>query len=158
MKLRQKVTQSGYSFDAEVTADYGDSQHRFSLNCQADENGNISFSVLEPESIAGIAGTVSHAGGRLTFDGKAVAFQLLAEGQLSPVCGPWIMVKALRGGYMSSCCEEDDLFHLSIDDSYEAQSMGVEVWFDEDGCIAYAEIYWQGRMLLSLKIENFIYV
>ena len=146
------------AFDAEITADYGDTQLSFVLHTQVDKDGNVVFSVLEPQSIAGITGTVSQSGGKLTFDDKAVAFHLLAEGQLSPICGPWIMVKALRGGYLSSCCAEEDLFHLSVDDSYEAESMGVEVWFDENGCIAYAEVYWQGRMLLSMKVENFVYV
>lgn len=158
MELRQKVTDSGCRFDTRITADYGDIQHPFSLRCQTDSEGNLTFSVLEPESIAGITGTISKSEGKLTFDDKAVVFKLLAEGQLSPVSGPWVMVKALRGGYLRSCCKEDDLFHLSIDESFEAQSMGLEIWFEESGYITYAEIFWQGRMLLSMDIENFVYV
>lgn len=158
MELRQNLIQSGCSFDAEITADYGDVQHQFSLHCQSDQQGDLNFSVLEPESIADITGIISASEGKLTFDDKAVAFTLMAEGQLSPVSGPWIMVKALRGGYLSSCCLEDDLYHLSIDDSHEAQSLGLEVWFNEDRQITYAEIYWKGRMLLSMEIENFVYV
>lgn len=158
MELRQKVTDGGCGFDTRITADYGDVQHQFSLHCVADSEGILSFTVLEPQSIAGITGIISGSEGKLTFEDHAVAFELLAEGQLSPVCGPWIMVNALRGGYLRSCCKEDDLFHLSIDESFEAQSMGLEVWFTEGQSIAKAEIYWQGRMLLSMDIENFVYV
>lgn len=158
MALRQKISTSGCSFDAEITADYGDTQHRFSLKCQADSEDNLNFSVLQPESIAGITGIVSSSQGKLTFDDQMVAFELLSDGQLSPVSAPWIMMKALRGGYLRNCCTEEELFHLSIDDSYEADSLGLELWFDEDNCVTHAEIYWQGRMLLSMKIENFIYV
>lgn len=158
MELRQHLLKSGCSFDAEITADYGDVRHQFLLRCQVDQEGNLTFAVCAPESIAGISGILSSSEGKLTFDDKALAFELLAEGQLSPVSGPWIMLKALRGGYLSSCGREDGLYHLSVDDSYEADSLGLEVWFTEDGCIRYAEIYWQGRMLLSMEIENFIYV
>ena len=146
------------SFDAAITADYGDAIHTFKLSCEGKSDGTLTFAVVEPESIAGITGVFSGGEGKLTFDDKAVAFTLMAEGQLSPVSGPWVMVKALQGGYLSSCCPESDFYHLSIDDSYEAQSLGLEVWFNEDRQITYAEIYWKGRMLLSMEIENFVYV
>ena len=158
MALRQRITESGCTFDAVITADYGDTQQSFSLQCQADTDGSLTFSVLQPTSIVGITGTISQSEGKLTFDDKAVAFPLLAEGQLSPVSGPWIMLKALRGGYLSSCCEENGLFRLSIDDSYAEVSMGLEIWFDENSCVTYCEVYWQGRMLLSMNVENFEYV
>ena len=158
MDLRQRLMKNECNFDAEITADHGDIQHSFSLQCQAGTDGSVAFSVLAPESIEGVTGNLSKSEGKLTFDDKAVAFQLLAEGQLSPVSAPWIMMKALTGGYLSCCAMEDDLFHLSIDDSYESDTMRLEIWFDENDCITYAEIYWQGRMLLSMHIENFTYV
>ena len=158
MDLREKMTKSRCSFDSKITADYGNTQQNFSMYCQTDAEGNLIFSVVEPESIAGISGIISESGAKLTFDGKAVAFPLLAEGQLSPISGPWLLIKALRGGYLSSCCMEDNLYHLSIDDSYEAQSMRLEIWFDDDGSVTYAEIFWKDRMLLSMNIEKFAYV
>ena len=158
MDLREKMNENICSFESHITADYGNTQQSFSMNCQTDADGNVIFSVVEPESIAGISGVISESGGKLTFDGKAVAVPLLAEGQLSPVSGPWLLIKALRGGYLSSCCMEGDRYHLSIDDSYEAQSMRLELWFDGDGCVTYAEIFWKDRMLLSMNIEKFTYV
>lgn len=158
MALRQTLNEQGCSFDAEVKADYGDIQRSFRLHCAADPEGNVDFSVLQPESIAGITGTISPAEGKLTFDDHAVAFELMAGGQLSPVSGPWVMLRTLRGGYLSSSSDEDGLYHISIDDSYEAQTLRLEVWVDEQNCITYCEIYWQGRRLLSMNVENFTYV
>lgn len=158
MALRQKLQGQGCSFDTEITADYGDIQRTFKLRCTAESNGRLDFSVLQPESISGISGIISQSEGKLTFDDKAVAFELMAEGQLSPISAPWIMLKTLVGGYLSSCCQEDEMYHISIDDSYEADSLRLEVWVDALDRITYCEIYWQGRRLLSMNVENFTYV
>ena len=97
MALRAKLLASqGVRFDAEITADYGDSTYTFSMTCSSDNQGNVSFAVVQPESIAGISGTVSAEGGKLTFDDKILAFDILADGLISPVSGPWVMMETLR--------------------------------------------------------------
>ena len=54
--LRSKLlSASGCSFDAVITADYGDITYTFSLNCQGDDQGNLLFSVTAPQTIAGIS-------------------------------------------------------------------------------------------------------
>ena len=66
MQLRQKMLSSaGCSFDATVTADYGDEIYEFTLSCQADERGDLGFTVISPDSISGVTGTVSGTGGKL---------------------------------------------------------------------------------------------
>jgi len=63
MALRAKLlAAAGCSFDAVVTADYGDISYTFTMNCNVDDQGNLRFSVLEPETIAGISGVVSATG------------------------------------------------------------------------------------------------
>ena len=47
------------SFDAAITADYGDELHNFAMHCIGDNDGNLEFTVSEPESIAGITGVIS---------------------------------------------------------------------------------------------------
>ena len=86
MSLRQRVLKADHlQFQAEITADYGDTLSVFTLDCQASSQGDVTFQVLAPESIAGIAGTIQAGKGALTFDGTALFFPLLADGQLSPV-------------------------------------------------------------------------
>ena len=41
LMLREKLQNGSCAFTAKVTADYGDKAHVFSLQCQADEKGNI---------------------------------------------------------------------------------------------------------------------
>ena len=145
----------GCSFTAQVTADYGDELQEFTMECRGDERGGISFTVISPETIAGICGTLSEAGGALTFDDTALQFPLMAEDSLSPVSAPWIFLKTLRSGYIVSACREDDLLHLSIDDSFDDDALRLDIWLDRQHLPAQADILYDGRRILSLCVANF---
>ncbi|MFR3326027.1 MAG: hypothetical protein ACLTR8_16550 [Oscillospiraceae bacterium] len=58
--------------------------YTFSMDCQCDSQGNLTFAVTAPETITGITGKVSDAGGKLTFDDTALQFDLMAEEQVTP--------------------------------------------------------------------------
>jgi hypothetical protein len=158
MTMRQQLQSSGCSFDCTVTADYGEVIHSFSMRCSVDQKGTLIFAVLSPESISGITGQISQSKGKLTFDDKALAFDLLADGQLSPVSAPWVLIHTLRGGYLSSCAEIEGGMILSIDDSYDKDPLRLDIRMDEDGKPETAEILWQGRRILSMEVENFEFV
>ena len=144
-----------YSFDAVITADYGDEVNTFGMHCQGDNDGNLEFTVTEPETIAGITGSISQGEGKLTFDDQAVAFPLLADGQVTPISGPWILMKTLMGGYLTACNEEEGLFHLMINDSYADDALELEIWLDEAIHPIQAEIGYEGRRIVTMEIENF---
>lgn len=156
MALRAKVlTAAGCSFDAEITANYADRVYTFLMHCQCDEKGKVDFTVLEPETIAGVTGSVSDEGGKLTFDDQALAFDLMADGQVSPVSAGWLMMKALRGGYVRSCGVKGDKISLQIADSYADDALQLEILLDENDLPEYAEILYKDRRFLSLHIRNF---
>lgn len=156
MTLRAEMIAKAVTFDAEITADYGDQSYTFSMNCVADTQGNLTFTVTEPETLSGITGTVSATGGKLTFDDMALAFDLMADGQISPVSAPWVLVKTLRSGYLTSCNVEGELLRVAIDDSYEEDSLHLDIWLDGNNEPKSAEIYWQGRRLLTVTVSNFM--
>ena len=143
-------------FEAEVTADYGDSLNQFRVSCQSDSNGKTAFEIREPETIAGIKGNISGSGGELTFDDTALYFDLMTDEQLTPVSAPWILMKALRSGYITSVCREDELLRMTLDDSYESEMLTMDVWFREDRIPIRADIFWDGRKILSLAVVNFV--
>ena len=158
MALRSRlVSCNGCTFDAEVTADYEDKLYSFSMNCRADSAGNVAFTVTAPDSIAGITGTVSQQGGTLTFDDTALAFELLADGLFSPVSAPWILIHTLQSGYLTSCAELDDGLLLSVDNSYEEDSLNLSIRLGSGDLPTEAEISWQGRRILSLTVKNFAF-
>lgn len=158
LTLRSRLLSSKCSFDAMITADYGDLVHVFRMSCQADAEGTVFFSVTEPESISGITGQLSSSGGQLTFDDTALSFSMLADGDVSPVSSPWILINTLRSGYIAAYGVDGDYLRLSIDDSYEEDALRLDIWVSEEDVPARAEIQWQGRKIVSLTIENFTYM
>ncbi len=156
MQLRSRLMgSSGCSFDATVTADYGEKTYTFAMGCQFDAHGNLSFVIQEPQTIEGIAGTVDASGGKLTFDGSALAFPLLADGQASPISAPWLLYKALVGGYLKFYTTEKALLHLTIDDSYRDDAMQLDIWLSSDNLPLRGEILYENRRILTITIENF---
>ncbi|MCD7755610.1 MAG: hypothetical protein LUJ09_04665 [Firmicutes bacterium] len=158
LSLRAKLLSQSVQFQATVTADYGDKIYSFSMECTADSGGKLRFTVLSPDTIAGISGSVSESGGSLQFDGQALAFDALADGLISPVSGPWVLMKTLRSGYLTSCAEEGTYLRVAIDDSYADNALHLDIWLGEDDLPVRSEIYWQGRRLLSIEVKDFAFV
>ena len=156
LALRSKLLQAaGCSFTAVITADYGKQISQFTLDCKADPKGNVAFTVAQPETISGITGLVSGEGGKLTFDDQVLAFELLADGQLSPVSAPWIFVKTLRGGYITSVGMDGDNLRSAIDDSYADDALQLDIWHGDGDLPIRADILWDSRRILSMEIKNF---
>ena len=156
MKLRANLLGcQSCSFDTVITADYGDELFQFAMTCEADNCGNLSFTVTQPETIAGITGSISSGEGKLTFEDTAIYFPLMADDQITPVSGPWILIKTLLGGYLTAAGEEDRFLHLTVDDSYEEDALRLEIWLDENDLPVSGEIFYDGRRIVTLNVTNF---
>lgn len=142
------------TFDAKISANYIDHVEQFTLSCRGDTAGAVSFEVVYPAEIAGITGSVAGMQGTLSFDDTVLAFPLMAQERLSPVSGPWVMLQALRSGYITACVREEGLLHLSVNDSYEEDALTLEIWLRENTVVA-AEIGWRGMRQMTLQIEDF---
>lgn len=155
MSLRAKLLPSTCTFDAEITADYGDEIYTFSVSCEGDSQGNLGFQVTAPESISGITGVIDQEGGKLTFNDTALTFPLLADDQLSPVSAPWILLKTLRGGYLTAAGMEEGLLRLTIDDSYEEDALQLDIWLNDADQPIRADILYDGSRILAMEVSNF---
>ena len=156
--LRSRVQQTQVTFDVELTADYGDKTYDFSMSCKGNTGGELSFTVTAPETIAGISGTISGGTGKLSFDDQILAFEIMSDGLISPVCGPWVMLRSLQSGYLTSCGAEGGGLRMSIDDSYEDKALHLDVWLGAEDIPQRCEIYWEGRRLLTMNVKNFVFV
>ena len=153
--LRSKILSSnGCSFRATVTADYGEQIYVFKMDCKTDREGNLIFSVAEPATIAGITGKITGTGGAITFDDKVLAFQTIADGQVSPVTAPWLLIKTLRSGYLKDASATEQGFEISIDDSYAEESFQLLVGTEADVPV-FAEIFWKSRRVITITVEDF---
>ena len=157
LALRTKLLQSSNcAFDAEITADYGEDLHIFGMHCMVDKAGEITFQVTKPDFISGITGILSQKGGALTFDSTALQFELLADGRLSPVSAPWVLMQALRGGYITSAGIEAGQIRLSVNDSFDDDALNLDIWLDEADLPKRAEICCAGRRILTVCVENMV--
>ena len=156
--LRERILQNSCSFTTQITADYGDELYTFSVGCTAGADGEVTFIVIAPESISGIAGTLRGDSGFLTFDEQILAFPLLADGEVSPVSAPWLLIKTLRNGYISSAGKDGENLQVVMNDSYEEDALQVDIWLNEEDIPICADIMWQGRRVLSMEIKDFAFV
>jgi hypothetical protein len=158
LNLRKQVQDgNGCSFYAEVTADYGDTLYTFQMECQYLDDGILKFCVVQPENISGITGTVSNQGGRLTFDDKVLAFELLVDGLLSPVSTPWVVMNGISSGYISMCDYDADDLHIRLDDTYGDEPVLIDIWCS-GSAPRHAEILYGGKRILSMKFEKFSFL
>ena len=144
MDLRSRALQApGCTFDAEITADYGDTLYTFSVSCQWENSGNLTFTVTQPESISGITGTITRESGALTFEDVALQFDTLTDGQ------------GLTGGYLTAAGMEDGFVRVSVDDSYAGEALHLDVWLSGQDLPIRGEILYEGRRIVSLSVKNF---
>lgn len=154
--LRTKVLQAqSCTFDADITADYGETLYTFSVNCQWDNLGNLTFTVTQPESISGITGTITRESGVLTFQDTALQFDTLTDGQVTPVMAPWILMQGLTGGYLTSAGMDDGFVRVSVDDSYAGEALHLDMWLTGENLPIRGEILYEGRRIVSLSVKNF---
>jgi len=156
MALRSRLLKAEQvSFTADIAADYGDAIQLFSMECVSDAKGNLTFTVTAPEPIAGITGCISNGEGTLTFEETALHFELLTDDQLNPASSPWILMKTLRSGYLTSAGMEGELLRLTIDDSYEEDALQLDIWLGDGDLPQRAEICYDGRTILTLTVKAF---
>lgn len=158
LALRNKILDSnGCRFHTVITADYGKNIYKFAMDCTADKEGTVTFSVTDPATIAGISGKITTTGGAITFDDKVLAFKPMADGQVSPVTAPWLFIKTLRSGYLKGCTGSEKGMQISIDDSYQEDALHLNIWLDGD-LPASGEIFWKGSRVLTFTVEDFTYL
>lgn len=156
VSYRQKILSASQClFDTEVTADYGDKLFTYCAQCRTDANGDLTFTITAPDSIEDITGKISDSGGNLTFDKTALNFPLLSEEALSPVSAPWIFIKTLRSGYLTSAGKDSDDLRLTLNDSYREDALMVDIWLNQEDQPIRADILHNGSRILSLTIRNF---
>ena len=159
LSLRSTLLEgNGCTFDAVITADYGEELYTFTMKNTVDSQGNLRFEVVSPESIAGICGEITEGKGTLSFDEQILVFSLMADEQITPVSAPWIFIKTLRSGYINACEDADAGMHVQIDDSYQSNALLLDIWTDSNIIPVRGEIFYDGRRIITLDVENFSFM
>lgn len=156
MELRSRLLKADkISFQADISADHGDTVDQFSVECITDQTGSLSFTVTAPDTISGITGQIAQKTGALTFDDTLLYFPLMTQDCFSPVSAPWILMNTLRSGYLRSAGTDAELLQLTFNDSYDENALQVDIWLDEKNLPKRTEVLCDGQLILSLDVSNF---
>lgn len=159
LKFRQTLLQQkGCSFTCNLTADYGDVLYQFMLDCKTDSSGTVCFTVSAPDTLSGIQGEITGAGGKIRFEDQVLAFPLLSEELPTPLSAPWLFVAAIRSGYIRSCEVAENKMTLTVAQTYEDDSILLQIRFDKNEKPISCEIIWKNRRLLSMEVIAFQYL
>ena len=154
--FRQQLSDGqGCRFRAEITADYGDRIYCFTLDCQTNVNGDMDFAVVLPDTIAGICGEINQTGGKITFNDKVLLFDPLSQGQMTPIIAPWLMLRAIYGGYIRSVADSEQWIEATIDDSLGTEDFQAVIAFGKDMQPVCCEIFSNHRRILTVRVTNF---
>ena len=143
LTFRTALLQSGgCSFTAAITADYGESA--------------ASFTLTEPESIAGIQAQVKDTAASVSYDGMQLGLGSLADGNLAPLAAPYVLGQCWAGEYIDATGTEDGLLRTTYRMGYEEKELVVDTWFSQEPLAPVrAELSFEGRMVLRADISAF---
>lgn len=153
----QLLENGGCSFDATVEAQYTHYVNEFVLHCDYDASEDrTTFTVLEPELIETVTGTVGPERGTVRFTDTGLALELLADGQLAPVALPQILAQSWASGYIVSAGTDRDYTVAVFQNGYEDDKIKIETWF-ENGVPVYADVWYQGQCQAGVDLGSFYF-
>lgn len=150
------LTAGGCSFTAQLCASYDDVRYDFTLDCVCKTDGSAQLTVTAPQTLAGIAASIAGAQGTLEFADTAVAFGLMAGGNLAPMQTPQLLVQALGSDYIRAVGRDGDMVRVTCLHGYDEQELTVDVWLSQALLPQYAEVSYEGCTLVTMQLENFV--
>jgi len=147
----------GCIYEADITADFGDHAYVFTLACDYTPGQQANFTVLQPQSIAGIGGTVSALGDRIVFDGVDLDFGQLANGYVVPLEMPWLLGQCWTEEYIASVGKDGEYTLITYLHGYDDGEVTVETWLDKNGIPVQSDVTYDGRRCVTVCIRDFRY-
>ena len=154
LAFRQDVMQNTCSFEAEISADFGDTVCQFALSCVHTPGNGTQMSITAPGTLAGLSANASGEGVRLVFDGAEAAFGTLEGLGLSPMTAPELLAEAWETGYIQYTGLEDGVLHVTYLCGYDEEEYRADTWF-QDGAPVRAELSCDGRMAVQIDVTDF---
>ena len=148
------ISSGGCGFRVRITADYGQEVREFTLDCDSDGEGNVSFCVVEPDSIADITGVINGDEGTVTYDGLQLAFPLFVNDQISPVSASGLVLDCWLNEYILSAGMTDQIYRVTYEKKIQEKALLIDTYFEKDIPIS-AELCYNGYRIMNLMISEF---
>ena len=154
LDLRQKLLGGICSFQAELTADYGEYVSEFSVSCVHSAKDGTEMTISAPQTLAGLRAQADKTGAKLVFEDTEAAFGTLTKLKLSPMAAPQLLAQAWESGYISLTGTEDGALHVTYLLGYDEDELTIDTWL-KNGMPAYAEIACGGQTVLQAVLTDF---
>lgn len=154
LNLRQKLLNGTCSFQAELTADYGEYVSEFSAACMHSAEDGTTMTILAPQTLAGLTAQADKTGARIVFEDTEAAFGTLTKLKLSPMAAPQLLAQAWESGYISLTGTEDGALHVTYLLGYDEDELTIDTWL-KNGAPEYAEIACGGQTVLQAVLTDF---
>lgn len=148
------VQAGGCSFCAEIEADFGNHIETFTADCDFSTDGTARLTLLAPETLAGITAAVTDSGGKITYDGMAVDFGMLANGNVIPAAAPALTALCWCREYISAAGWEDDIYRVTYEKDFDEKRLLIDTFFKNDLPIC-AEVCYNNQRILKLNISDY---
>jgi len=152
-EIRDRFLTSTQRFAADLTADYGDRVHHFTLRF---DSAQSTLEVLAPEIIAGIIIEVSEGGTLLLFDGAELNTGPLTEDGLSPLAAlPTIVAEWKEGLIVSAHYETFHGLRTVVMTTAISDRVQHSTWFNTETDLPIrAEILADGFAVIHVTFEG----
>lgn len=145
------------SFQAEVSADFGDRVYEFALDCAYHPQENdAELTVTAPESLAGICATVDGETASVTYEDVSLELGTMAGGHVAPMQLPQLLGDAWAYGYIESQAREGDGFLLTYRTGYDQEELMVRTVLNGERTPVQAEVYYDGVCVLTAEISEYL--
>lgn len=148
------VQAGGCSYTAQISADFGGTVEEFTVSCRSLADGTTELTILAPETLEGITATVTDSGGKITYEGMAVDFGLLANNSLAPAAAPSLIAACWSSEYIAFAGMEEELYRVTYEKGFDEGALKVDTWF-ENSLPIYAEVCYNNTRILRLTITEF---
>lgn len=141
----------GCGFTLEARADSGEGLWVLTLECELDQRGSGTVTVLAPDSIAGITVALEADSEQLRYQDLALGLDLLPGTELAPAAAPGRIVRAWAQDWIASAGPEGETQLVC----YEDPGLEIRTWFDPAGTPLRAELLRNGQSCFAGEIRNF---
>ena len=133
IKFRADLLQAGgCSFRAKIEADFGDRVELFAVDCDY----------------------VTDGGGMITYDGMAVEFGLLANGNVIPAAAPALTALCWSGEYIAAAGTEENAYRVTYEKDYGDKRLQIDTYFKND-LPFFAEVCYNHQRILKLDLSDY---
>lgn len=141
------------TFRMNLTADYGEYIREYTLSCICSEDA-ADFTLIAPETAAGITATVSGTGAQVSYEDTILAVENFESRRISPMAAPYLLDQAWKKGYISSTGMDGQQEMVQYLLGYGMQQLTITAWFDGETPVR-AEISDGTNTLIACEITEF---